>query len=402
MNDNFFKESIESSPSLFEQETLKKKEKKIEKPLKRSKSHTFQNSNIFQNSYAEADDEGEERRLITDFKFETFVRGESNLIAYSACEAVSKNPGSLSNPLFIYGATGLGKTHLLHSVGHKIQEERKNFKVLYITSADFINDVIQGIRFGKMESIRRHYIMCDVLLVDDIQFLENKDTCQLEFFHIFNELYLRSKQIVITSDKFPKDIPNIEERLKSRFMQGLLADVEPPGFEDRVSIIEIKSKFLKLDLSRDLIFLIATHAKTNVREIEGILKTILINHHMTGQAPTLEYVSHLLKRLSKSQTNSLDIQTIQKVVSQHFNIKISELISPSREKKIVVPRHIAMFLSKEMMNLSVVDIAEAFERKDHTTVIHALQKIRKLLEGEREVYAAFSEIKRKLKEMTDN
>ena len=337
------------------------------------------------------------RSLGKEFTFDTFVRGESNQIAYSACEAASQNPGSISNPLFIYGATGLGKTHLLHSVGNKILFNNKNSKVIYVTSADFINNVIQGIRFGKMDSVRKYYISCDVLLVDDIQFLEKKETCQLEFFHIFNELYLKSKQIVITSDTFPKDIPNIEERLKSRFMQGLLADVEPPNFEDRVSIIEIKSKNLNLALTQEFIYLIATHAKTNVREIEGILKTILINQHMTGGSPTLESVTGLLKHLSKPSHDQVDVQQIQKIVCQYFGIKVSEILSPSREQRIVVPRHIAMSLAKEILSLSVVEIAESFQRKDHSTVLHALQRTKKMLEEDKSINATFQEIKRKLR-----
>ena len=213
------------------------------------------------------------RSLEPSFNFTNFIRCQSNLAAYTACESVANNPGNLSNPLFIYGSTGLGKTHLLHSVGNEILKNNPKSNILYVTSNDFVNDVIhRGIKSGKMEEVRKKYNSCDVLLVDDIQFLENKDACQIEFFHTFNELCQRKKQIVITCDKFPKDIPNIEERLKSRFLQGLLVDVEPPGFEDRVALIESKSRSSRLNIDEESCFLIASHAKTNVRELEGLLK----------------------------------------------------------------------------------------------------------------------------------
>ncbi|MBX9702857.1 MAG: chromosomal replication initiator protein DnaA [Silvanigrellaceae bacterium] len=336
------------------------------------------------------------RTLIPEFSFDTFVRGESNVVAYSACEAVAKNPGNLSNPLFIYGATGLGKTHLLHSVGNEIFKHEKNTKILYVTSADFVNEVIHAIRFGKMEEVRKKYYACDVLLVDDIQFLENKDACQVEFFHTFNELYQRRKQIVITSDKFPKDIPNIEERLKSRFMQGLLVDVEPPGFEDRVAIIETKSRLLGLSLNHEIIFLIATHLKTNVRVIEGVLKTLLMSQHMNGMPPSIDFINNLLKRVVGFQAPSLDITTIQKAVANHFHVKFSELMGQNRTKHFVTARHIAMYLARDMLCLPVIDIAKSFGKKDHTTVVHALAKIKELLEEDLEIRNEFLQIRKKI------
>lgn len=342
------------------------------------------------------------RTLDATQNFSTFIRCESNLVAYSACEAVAKNPGNLSNPLFIYGATRLGKTHLLHSVGNEILQKIPDAKILYITSEDFVNDVIhRGIRVGKMDEVRSKYSACDVLLVDDIQFLEKKDACQIEFFHTFNELYQKRKQIVITSDKFPKDIPNIEERLKSRFLQGLLVDIEPPGFEDRVAIIETKANLLGLKINQEISFLIATHAKTNVREIQGLLKDLLMNQHMTGRSPTIESVTIILKRRfpTGSMESSIDIGAIQKVVANHFQIKMSDLMGQSRQQKFVVARHIAMFLAKELLGLQIVAIANAFSKKDHTTVLHAMSKVKELLDKDDEFRANFLQIKRKIESL---
>ena len=339
------------------------------------------------------------RTLDATQNFGTFIRCESNLVAYSACEAVAKNPGNLSNPLFIYGATGLGKTHLLHSVGNEIIQKIPDAKILYITSEDFVNDVIhRGIRVGKMDEVRSKYSACDVLLVDDIQFLEKKDACQIEFFHTFNELYQKRKQIVITSDKFPKDIPNIEERLKSRFLQGLLVDIEPPGFEDRVAIIETKANLIGLKINQEISFLIATHAKTNVREIQGLLKDLLMNQHMTGRSPTIESVTTILKRRfpTGNVESTIDTAAIQKVVANHFQIKMADLMGQSRQQKFVIARHIAMFLAKELIGLQIVSIANAFGKKDHTTVLHAMSKVKELLDKDDEFRGNFIQIKRKI------
>lgn len=403
---------IESQITLFPDETNYFPEKK--KKLKtKSNFETFNNHKTEENSTiiepplnlstinTEMNTE-KPRTLDATQNFATFIRCESNLVAYSACEAVAKNPGNLSNPLFIYGATGLGKTHLLHSVGNEIIHKIPNAKILYITSEDFVNDVIhRGIRVGKMDEVRSKYSACDVLLVDDIQFLEKKDACQIEFFHTFNELYQKRKQIVITSDKFPKDIPNIEERLKSRFLQGLLVDIEPPGFEDRVAIIETKANLIGLKINQEISFLIATHAKTNVREIQGLLKDLLMNQHMTGRSPTIESVTTILKRRfpTGSLESTIDTAAIQKVVANHFQIKMADLMGQSRQQKFVIARHIAMFLAKEIIGLQIVAIANAFGKKDHTTVLHAVSKVKELLDKNDEFRGNFIQIKRKIDQL---
>jgi chromosomal replication initiator protein len=336
------------------------------------------------------------RSLNPELTFATFVRGQSNLIAYSACESIAKNPGNLTNPVFIYGATGLGKTHLLHSVGNEILQQHPTWNIKYVTSADYMNELIQSIRFYKQEEFRKRYNHVDVLLVDDIQFLESKDSTQLEFFHTFNELFQKKKQIVITSDKYPKDIPNIEERLKSRFLQGLIADIEPPGFEDRVAIIETKAKALSLRLTRDIVLHIATHVKSNVREIQGILNNLAMTQSMTGAPPTLESTNSHLRRIIRVPMQSLDISAIQKAVASHFGIKISELMSQDRSQRLVIPRHIAMYLGRELLGSATTEIAEAFGKKNHTTVMHAVEKVKELIEKDASTRAIVIELKRKL------
>lgn len=398
--------SNNSPITLFPEEMNQFYEKKKKNKIK----NNIDNNNLKTENNIDATDENiilpvnpeKPRTLDATQNFSTFIRCESNLVAYSACEAVAKNPGNLSNPLFIYGATGLGKTHLLHSVGNEILYKIPNAKILYITSEDFVNDVIhRGIRVGKMDEVRSKYSACDVLLVDDIQFLEKKDACQIEFFHTFNELYQKRKQIVITSDKFPKDIPNIEERLKSRFLQGLLVDIEPPGFEDRVAIIETKANLIGLNINQEISFLIATHAKTNVREIQGLLKDLLMNQHMTGRYPTIDSVSTILKRRFPTGTieTTIDTTAIQKVIANHFQIKMSDLMGQSRQQKFVIARHIAMFLSKEITGLQIVAIANAFGKKDHTTVLHAMSKVKELLEKDDDFRGNFIQIKRKLDQL---
>lgn len=336
------------------------------------------------------------RSLNPELTFTTFVRGQSNLIAYSACESIAKNPGNLTNPVFIYGATGLGKTHLLHSVGNEILRQHPTWNIKYVTSLDYMNELIQSIRFYKQEEFRKRYNHVDVLLVDDIQFLESKDSTQLEFFHTFNDLFQKNKQIVITSDKYPKDIPNIEERLKSRFLQGLIADIEPPGFEDRVAIIETKAKALSLKLTRDVVLHIAAHVKSNVREIQGILNNLAMTQSMTGAPPSIDSTNAHLRRIIRVPTQSLDLSAIQKAVASHFGIKLSELMSQDRSQRLVIPRHIAMYLSRELLGSATTEIAEAFGKRNHTTVMHAVEKVKELIEKDASTRAIVSELKRKL------
>lgn len=336
--------------------------------------------------------------LQRDFLFDTYVRGQSNMVAYSACEAVARSPGKLSNPVFIYGATGLGKTHLLHAVGNEILTTWPAWNIVYISSQDFMNELITSIRFNKTGEFRTKYHAADVLLVDDIQFLESKESTQMEFFHIFNVLCEKKRQIVITSDKYPKDIPNIEERLKSRFLQGLIADIEPPSYEDRLAIIEAKAKMMNLDLTDEIVAQIASHVRSNVREIQGVLTNLLMGQSMTGKSPTPESTNEILRRIVNMKGPTIDVATIQKVVAQHFALKVSDLTSPKREKRLVLPRHIAMYLAKDLMNIALKEIAESFHRGDHTTVQHAIRKVEQLIASDESTRASIKELKRKLEQ----
>lgn len=379
-NNEAAKEMIPAAKSMMPQQPIAAEiEQTVGQPQQRVGAVTRQNSS-----------------LQPDFVFDTFVRGQSNMVAYSACEAVANNPGLLSNPVFIYGSTGLGKTHLLHSVGNEILDNHPTWKVVYVSSQDFLNDVITSIRFNKTAEFRNKYHSADVLLVDDIQFLESKESTQMEFFHVFNVLCEKKKQIVITSDKYPKDIPNIEVRLKSRFLQGLIADIEPPSLEDRIAIIEAKTKMMKLELSSEIIMHIATHVRSNVREIQGLLTNLLMGQSMTGKPPTMEATNEVLRRIVHMQGPSIDIATIQKVVASHFGLKVSDLTSPKREKKLVLPRHIAMYLTKDLLNIALTEIAENFHRGDHTTVQHAIRKVTALMTEDESTRASVRELRRKL------
>ncbi len=338
--------------------------------------------------------------LNPDFTFSSFIRGPSNSIAFSACESVSLQPGRLNNPVFIYGGSGLGKTHLLHAVGNEILNRHPNWKVLYIQSSDFVTDFIQAIRHGHGNIFRNRFSECDLLLVDDVQFLENKEQTQHEFFHIFNLLCQKRKQVVLTSDKYPKDIPTLEERLRSRFLQGLLADIEPPSFEERLAIIESTAEKISLRLTPDVASLVATNVKTNIRELKGTLNNLLLRQTVSSASPTVQDVESVLRSIVKVQRQTLDICTIQKVVASFYDIKLNDLTSSSKAQKLVFPRHVAMYLAREMINANLVEIATAFSRKDHTTVINACDNVRKKIDTDASTRSSVSEIRRRLEHMS--
>jgi chromosomal replication initiator protein len=339
---------------------------------------------------------GTERPLDPEFTFQSFVQGSTNEMASLACLNASRDPGNVSNPVFIYGSTGLGKTHLLHAVGNEIRSNHPDWHVRYVTSEDLISDLTRAVRFNKQHELRSKYRQVDVLLVDDIQFIEGKDGTQLEFFHIFNDLYQNKKQIVITSDQYPKSIPNIEERLKSRFLQGLIASIEPPTFEDRVGIIEVKAESFGLALKRDHIEYIATHVKSNVREITGVLKTLLVNQSIKGEPPTLEAIQREVRKDVRIPSQGVDIFSIQKSVAEHFGVKLQELRGTSRKENFVTPRHVAMYLAREMLDMTTTEIADAFNRRDHTTVLNAVRRISELMAQDASTLATVKELRRKL------
>jgi chromosomal replication initiator protein len=336
--------------------------------------------------------------LNADFTFSTFVRGQSNSVAFSACESVAMRPGKLNNPVFIYGDVGLGKTHLLHSVGNDILRRSPAANVVYLTSGNFVSGFVSSIRHNSVERFKQQFLDCDVLLVDDIQFLENKEQTQLEFFHIFNQLIAKKKQIVITSDKYPKDIPHLSERLRSRFLQGLLADIEPPCFEERIAILEAKAETISLKISRDVVEFIATNVKTNVREMQGVLNNLLMRQTISGLPPTIDAASTVLRGMVKIQRPTIDIPAVQKLVAAHYNIKQQELVSASKAQKLVVPRHVAMYLSRKIVQANLVEIAQQFGRKDHTTVLNAIEKVEELIQNDASTRAAITDLKRRLEQ----
>ena len=354
---------------------------------------------IFANSMEESGyrpSESVTGQLDPDLTFETFVQVRNNELASQACLNAARNPGRAANPVFIYGSTGLGKTHLLHAVGNEIRRSHPNWVIRYVTSEEFMLELMSAIRHHRQDEFRNKFRLVDVLLVDDIQFLEKKDSTQVEFFHTFNELYNNKKQIVITSDQYPKSIPNIEERLKSRFLQGLIASIDMPEFEDRVAIIEVKAKAFGLKLTRDQIELIATHIKSNVREITGALTTLLVHHSMNGEAPSLNCISHLLRKETHRKGGEASPGSIKKLVAQHFQVRVQDLMSTSRKEEIVLPRHIAMFLTREILGLTTTDVALEFGRRDHTTVLNASKRIAELIENDASTLASIKELRRKI------
>jgi chromosomal replication initiator protein len=334
------------------------------------------------------------------YAFESFVRGPSNQFAHATCLAVADNPGMTYNPLFIYGSTGLGKTHLLHAVGWRVLKANPNAVICYITSERFMNEMIYCLRFNRMFDFRKKYRNCDVFLVDDIQFISGKDRTQEEFFHTFNALYEAKKQIVITSDKFPQDISDIEDRLRNRFQWGLIADIQPPDVEHRVAILLTKAEQLGIRLGHDVALYIANHAKRNVRELEGALHRIAAFAALHGRSIDLPLAQETFQHVLGEPPRTTTIETVQKLVADHFRIKLSDLKSKKRQRAISVPRQIAMYLCRFKTNCSFPEIGAKFGGKDHTTVMHAVTKIKNDLENDLDLKTHIDALERKLEQNT--
>jgi len=318
--------------------------------------------------------------LNTKYAFDTFVVGSSNQFAHAASRAVANLPALAYNPLFIYGGVGLGKTHLLNAVGMEISRTQKLLKVLYVHAEQFTNELITSIRYEKMFEFRKKYReSCDVLLIDDIQFIAGKERTQEEFFHTFNYLYESRRQVVVSSDRFPKDIPQLEERLRSRFEWGLIADIQPPDTETRVAILKKKAEEDGIRLPDEVAMFLATHIRQNVRELEGSLIRLSAFGSLSATPITIEMAREVLKNIIPDRNRSLTIEAIQKLVADHYNIKISDLKSPRRLKVLTVPRQIAMYLCRKHVKSSFPELGMKFGGKDHSTVVHAVQKIEKLL-----------------------
>jgi len=312
------------------------------------------------------------------YTFDHFVVGASNQFANAACLAVANLPAKNYNPLFIYGGVGLGKTHLLHAIGNHILKHRilpDMRKICYISSEEFTNELINSLRYEKMEEFRNKFRRMDILLIDDIQFISGKERTQAEFFHTFNSLYEARKQIVVTSDKFPKDIPNFEERLRSRFEWGLIADIQPPDIETKVAILRKKAEIETIPLPNDVAFFLAQQIDSNIRMLEGCLIRIGAFASLTKIPIDVHLAKEVLKNIIRPKEELISIDLVQKVVSNHFNMKISDLKVRRKYKGYVIPRQIAMYLSRKLTNASLLEIGEKFGGKDHSTVLHSIKKV---------------------------
>ena len=316
------------------------------------------------------------------YTFDAFVVGSSNQFAQAACQAVAELPSRAYNPLFIYGGVGLGKTHLLHAVGHQCVRLFPGMSVAYLSSERFTNELINAIRYDRTAEFRARYRTIDLLLIDDIQFISGKERTQEEFFHTFNDLYESRKQIIVSSDSSPKDIPEIEERLRSRFEWGLIADIQPPDFETRVAIIKKKAALERIRLGDDVAYLIASRIKSNIRELEGSLTRMIAFCALTGREMTVDLAQEVLGELWGEDEKIITIDQIQRRVCDFFGLKLSDLKAKNRTKAIAFPRQVAMYLSRQMTHSSLSEIGRAFGGKDHTTVLHAVDKIQTLLQDD--------------------
>jgi chromosomal replication initiator protein len=338
-------------------------------------------------------------RLNSKYTFETFVIGSSNRFAHAAAVAVAEAPAKAYNPLFIYGDSGLGKTHLLHAIGHYAQTLYSGLKVRYVSSEEFTNDFINMIRDGKQDGFRRRYRDVDVLLVDDIQFLENKEGTQEEFFHTFNTLHNASKQIVISSDRAPKRLVTLEDRLRSRFEWGLLTDVQPPELETRIAILRRKAIQEGLNAPPEVLEYIASRISTNIRELEGALIRVTAFASLNRQSVDLQLAEIVLKDLiPEAQGPQITIATIMGQTASYFGLSIEDLCGTSRSRVLVTARHIAMYLCRELTDLSLPKIGQQFGGRDHTTVINADRKIRSLMAERRSIYTQVTELTNRIKQ----
>lgn len=319
------------------------------------------------------------------YTFDSFVEGNSNQLARAAAMQVADNPGKAYNPLFLYGGTGLGKTHLLHAVGNGIMANKKDAKVVYMHSERFVQDMVKALQNNAIEEFKRYYRSLDALLIDDIQFFAKKDRSQEEFFHTFNALLEGNKQIILTSDRYPKEIEGVEDRLKSRFGWGLNVPIEPPELETRVAILMKKASHSKVKLPEEVAFFIAKRLRSNVRELEGALNRVIANANFTGRPITIEFVKDALRDLLALQDKLVTIDNIQKTVAEYFKIRVADILSKRRSRSVARPRQIAMSLAKELTNHSLPEIGDAFGGRDHTTVLHACRKIKELKEENHEI-----------------
>ncbi|MCL6414238.1 chromosomal replication initiator protein DnaA [Aestuariirhabdus sp. Z084] len=334
--------------------------------------------------------------LNTSFVFNSFVEGKSNQLALAAAKQVAENPGAAYNPLFLYGGVGLGKTHLMHAVGNHIADLNPNAKVIFVTSERFVADMVKALQLNAINDFKRFYRSVDALLIDDIQFFANKERSQEEFFHTFNALLEGGQQMILTCDRYPKEINGLEERLKSRFGWGLTVAVEPPELETRVAILMKKAEQVQIELPHDCAFFIGQRIRSNVRDLEGALKRVIASARFMGRDISIELIRESLKDLIALQEKQVSIDNIQRTVAEYYKIKISDLLSKRRSRSIARPRQVAMALSKEVTNHSLPEIGDAFGGRDHTTVLHACRKVKELTETDSEIREDYKSLLRSL------
>ncbi len=330
------------------------------------------------------------------YTFDNFVEGKSNQLARAAASQVADNPGTAYNPLFIYGGTGLGKTHLLHAVGNGILLNNPKAKIAYMHSERFVQDMVRALQNNAIEKFKQYYRSVDALLIDDIQFFAKKERTQEEFFHTFNALLEGNQQIILTSDRYPKEIDGVEDRLKSRFGWGLTIAIEPPELETRVAILKRKAQESQINLADEVAFFIAKRLRSNVRELEGALNRVIANANFTGRAITIDFVREALRDLLALQDKLVTIDNIQRTVAEYYKIKVADLLSKRRNRSVARPRQVAMALSKELTNHSLPEIGEAFGGRDHTTVLHACRKVKALREETHDIKEDYSNLIRTL------
>ena len=348
-----------------------------------------QNSNL-------VDSQGHQNNLISTYRFDNFVEGKSNQLARAAAMQVVENPGGSYNPLFLYGGVGLGKTHLMHAVGNALQEVKPNAKVVYLHSERFVADMVKALQLNAINDFKRYYRSVDALLIDDIQFFANKERSQEEFFHTFNALLEGGQQMILTCDRYPKELRGLEERLKSRFGWGLTVSVEPPELETRVAILMAKAEQAKVDLPNEAAFFLAQRVRSNVRELEGALKRVVASAHFTKSEIDIPLIKESLKDLLALQDKQVSIDNIQRTSAEYYKIKVADLMSKRRSRSVARPRQMAMALAKELTNHSLPEIGDAFGGRDHTTVLHACKRIKELRDTSSDIREDYQNLLRTL------
>src|SRR5579859_5045024 len=330
------------------------------------------------------------------YTFESFVEGKSNQFALAAAHQIAENPGRAYNPLFIYGGVGLGKTHLMHSVGHLILQRNPKARISYVHSERFVNDMVRALQHNTINEFKRQYRSVDALLIDDIQFFVGKERSHEEFFHTFNALLEGQQQVILTCDRYPKEVEGLEERLKSRFGWGLTVPVEPPELETRVAILMKKAVVEGVELPSEVAFFVAQRVSSNIRELEGALRRVIANARFTGRAITMDYAKECLRDILAVQDRQVTLENIQKTVADFYRVRVNDMLSKKRSRSIARPRQVAMALAKELTNHSLPEIGEAFGGRDHTTVLHACRKIQELKAGDSKLSEDYAALLRTL------